>query len=98
MRQDKALLTFKLAAVLCILALVACLATEAVAAAYNTRMVTAHGGLNVRREPRLDSPVVYLLSETEVVIVLAFRNGWALVSKNSSPGTPIGWSCADYLK
>ena len=62
------------------------------------RQVTAHGGLNVRAEPRIEAKTVYLLEETEVVIVHEWQHGWALVGKNIGNHHPLGWACGDYLK
>lgn len=63
-----------------------------------TRIVAAHGGLNVRREPTTQSQRVYTLDETTVVVILEWQDGWARVANNTPPYLPIGWACGDYLK
>ena len=63
-----------------------------------TRCVAANGGLNVRREPTVQSRIVYTLDETDVVVVSEWKDGWALVCNNYPPYLPIGWACGDYLR
>lgn len=97
MRQ-KALLLYKVLCC-CILVLWMILSLHtAFAAPMQTRCVTAHGGLNVRREPTVQSQLVYTLDETEVVVVKEWKDGWALVCNNYPPYLPIGWACGDYLR
>lgn len=95
--NDKALFTAKLLFTLALIAGLCALAT-AEAEWFESRQVTAHGGLNVRAEPCIESEAVYLLEETEVVVVHEWRHGWALVGKNIGDHRPIGWACGDYLK
>lgn len=99
MKDSKPLFTFKLLVTLCILVLVVCLAADALAEIYEVRIVQASGGLNVRKEPALDARAVYLLGDCETVLVLEWRDGWALVAKNTNrSGLPLGWVCGDYLR
>jgi len=98
MSKDKALFTFKLLVALCLITAIACLAAEGLAEPYTVRIVQASGGLNVRSEPTTSARAVYLLEDTETVVVLEWRDGWALVAKNSPPHWAIGWVCGDYLK
>lgn len=74
------------------------MAVECMAEPIETRIVTARGGLNVRREPNTNSPVIYMLEETTLVTISDWQDGWALVGYNSPPFMPIGWACGDWLK
>lgn len=71
---------------------------DAFAVSMETKIVSAHGGLNVRREPNAQSQRVYVLDETDIVVVLEWHDGWARVANNYPPFLPIGWACGDYLK
>ena len=95
---DKALFTFKLLAVLCIITLVACMAVDALAEPIRLKSVQASGGLRVRQEPDRNSKPVYLLEDTETVIALFELGEWTLVAKNTGDHVPLGWACSQYLK
>lgn len=95
----KAHLVIKVLAASCLLLMLVLVMCEALAEQpVETRTVSAHGGLNVRREPTTESRVVYVLEETTVVVILEWENGWALVASNHPPHLPIGWACGEYLK
>lgn len=74
--NDKLLFTLKLLAALAIIVGIACMALDAMAAPdFTVRQVQARGGLNVREAPGIESKAVYLLEDTETVIVLKERDG-----------------------
>ena len=98
MKDSKPIFIFKLLVTLGILVLVVCLAADALAEIYEVRIVQASGGLNVREAPGIESKAVYLLEDTETVIVLEERDGWVLVAKNLSKDMVLGWVCGDYLR
>lgn len=97
MRPDKAMLALKLLVTLAILVAIICLAADAMSEVLDVRLVQASGGLNVRKEPCIESRPIYLLEDCETVVVLDEQNGWALVGKNTPPHGAIGWVCVDYL-
>lgn len=88
----------KVLAFCCFLAMLTLVVADVLAEPIQTRIVAAHGGLRVRREPSTSSQTVYVLDETTVVVVAGWRDGWALVCNNAPPYLPIGWACGDYLK
>lgn len=88
----------KILAVAVVLAMFACMAADALADPIKCKSVQASGGLRVRQEPYIDSRVVYLLEDTETVIVLIEAGEWTLVAKNIGDHAPLGWACSDYLK
>lgn len=94
----KAHLLLKVLAVSCLAMLLVLFVMDAFAEPVETKIVTAHGGLNVRREPSVYSQKMYTLDETDIVVVLEWRDGWAYVANNHPPYLPIGWACGDYLK
>lgn len=97
--NDKLLFALKLLAALAIIVGIACLALDAMAAPdFKVLQVQARGGLNVREAPGIESKAVYMLEDTETVIVLKERDGWVLVAKNISRDMVLGWVCGDYLK
>lgn len=96
--NDKALLTIKLVFLLAVIVGMCAAAMETQAEPITVMSVQARGGLNVRKEPKLDSPAVYLLEDTETVIALGWHEGWALVAKNNGAHNPLGWVCGKYLK
>lgn len=98
MYKRKAELVIKVAVFSCLTMLVLLAVADALAEPIQTRIVTARGGLNVRRESTMQSQIVYTLDETDVVVVLEWHDGWARVANNTPPYTPIGWACGDYLK
>lgn len=97
MKIDKAMLACKLLVKLAILVALICLATDALSEVLDVRIVQASGGLNVRKEPCVESQPIYLLEDCETVVVLYEQDGWALVGKNTPPHGAIGWACVDYL-
>lgn len=94
----KAHLLMKVLVFSCFTMLLILIAVDAFAVSMETKIVSAHGGLNVRREPNAQSQRVYVLDETEIVVILEWRDGWARVANNYPPYLPIGWACGDYLK
>lgn len=94
----KAMFAIKLLVTLCIIALIASLAADAMAEVWTVRSVQASGGLNVRCEPSIEARAIYLLEDAETVIVLEWFDTWALVAKNNGAHNPIGWVCGDYLR
>lgn len=95
MYKCKARLVFRATALCCLALLMALVVVDALG---ETAIVTARGGLNVRREPNIHSQKVYTLEETDIVIILEWQDGWAHVANNYPPFLPIGWACGDYLK
>ncbi|MBR4929725.1 MAG: SH3 domain-containing protein [Bacteroidaceae bacterium] len=97
--NDKALFTLKLLFVLALIVGIACIALDAQADEWlAVKIVQARGGLNVRDQPGTEAKATYLLNDTETVLVLEWRDGWALVAKNTSPDMVLGWVSGDYLK
>lgn len=97
--NDKALFTLKLLFMLALIVAIACMALDSQAEEWLTvKIVQARGGLNVREQPSPEAKATYLLNDTETVIVLEWRDGWALVAKNINPDMVLGWACGDYLK
>ena len=95
--NDKTLFAAKLIFTLAVIAGL-CSLVITCADALTVRQVQARGGLNVRAEPRVEAKAVYLLDDCETAVVLEWRDGWALVAKNTPPHRAIGWVCGDYLK
>lgn len=95
---DKALLVYKvlLVAVMILLGVLFAIDADAEPARFMT--VTARGGLYVRRGPSTEAQAVYMLDETDIVAILDWQDGWALVGDNYPPFNPIGWACGDYLR
>lgn len=98
MYRSKAARVFKALAVSCWILMMVLVAIEGYAEPLETRIVAAHGGLNVRREPTTQSQRIYTLEETTVVVILEWKDGWARVANNTPPYLPIGWANGDYLK
>ena len=97
--NDKVLFTMKLIFTLAVIAGLCALAADSCAAEWvGTAIVQASGGLNVRQSPSIDAKPTYLLDNAEVVLVMEWQNGWALVAKNTGSHTVLGWACGDYLK
>jgi len=96
--NDKALFIIKLLFTLAVIVGLCAMAADSQAEPITVMSVQASGGLNVRKEPRIDSACTYLLEDTETVIVLGWRDGWALVAKNNGMHTTLGWACGNYLK
>ena len=96
--NDKVLFTAKLLFTLALIAGLCALAADSYAAEWQTAQVQASGGLNVRQHPSIDAKATYLLDDTEVVLIMDWHNGWALVAKNTGSHTVLGWACGDYLK
>lgn len=95
--NDDVIFTIKLLLVL--IAAVACMAPTSQAEEWlSVKIVQARGGLNVRTDPNAEAKPVYLLEDTETVLVLEERDGWTLVAKNISPDMVLGWVCGKYLK
>lgn len=92
MKRDFTILLILLLVLICI----AC--SNAHAEPLCVMSVQASGGLHVRSAPDMESNVVYLLEDTETVIVLDQCGGWALVAKSSGDHRPIGWASMEYLK
>lgn len=90
-------LATRLLIMLVLIALV-CTIADAYAVPLRVMSVQARGGLNVRTAPSVEATSVYVLEDTETVIVLEWRDGWAQVAKNNGDRHPIGWVCGDYLK
>ena len=95
--SDKALFIIKIIFTLGLITSMCALAIGS-ADAMTLRIVQASGGLNVREAPTTEAKAVYLLDDCETVIVLEWRDGWALVAKNTTPHRAIGWVCGQYLK
>lgn len=98
MTERKAKLVIKVLALACWVLMMALVVTDGMAEPVETKIVAAHGGLNVRREPNAQSQKVYTLDETAIVVVLGWQDGWARVANNYPPYLPIGWACGDYLR
>ena len=98
MYRQKARRVIKALALACWLLMAVLLTADCLAEPMETRIVAAHGGLNVRREPTTQSQRVYTLDETDVVVILEWHDGWALVGNNTPPYLPIGWANGDYLR
>lgn len=98
MYKRKADKVFKALACACYILWLCLVAAEGFAEPMETRIVAAHGGLNVRREPTVQSQRVYTLNETDVVVILEWQDGWAKVGNNYPPYMPIGWACGEYLR
>ena len=96
--NDKALFTIKLVFVLAVIVSLCAIVMNSKAEPYRVMSVQANGGLNVREEPSVDSTATYLLEDTETVIVMDWRDGWALVAKNNGSHTTLGWVCGKYLR
>ena len=97
--NNKLIFAIKLLVTLAIIAGIGCIALDAVAdTSFTVRQVQARGGLNVREAPGIEFKAVYLLEDTETVIVLEERDGWVLVAKNISRDMVLGWVCGVYLK
>ncbi len=95
--NDKALFTIKIIITLGVIVGLCALAISG-ADAMSLKIVQASGGLNVRQEPTIESKAIYLLDDCETVVVLEWRDGWAMVAKNTPPHSVLGWVCGDYLK
>ena len=80
------------------LIIICVVASNALAEPLRLKSVQASGGLRVRREPDINSTAVYLLEDTETVIVLFELGEWTLVAKNCGDHAPIGWACSEYLR
>ena len=98
MTERKARLVIKVTALACWILMLVLVAIDSHAEPMETRIVAAHGGLNVRREPTTQSQRVYTLEETTVVVILEWQDGWARVANNTPPYLPIGLANGDYLK
>lgn len=98
MAVRKTRLIIKVLTLFCWILLLVLVAVDSYAEPIETRIVTARGGLNVRREPSTNSPVIYMLEETTLVTISDWQDGWALVANNYPPFLPIGWACGDWLK
>lgn len=96
--NDKALFTIKLLFTLAVIVGLCAMAINSQAESISVMSVQARGGLNVRKEPNIDSKATYLLDDTETVIVRGWQDGWALVAKNNGSHTTLGWVCGKYLK
>jgi hypothetical protein len=96
--MNKAFQLFRILAVCLVATLVCCVVVDAGAAPVQCKIVQASGGLRVRSEPDINSRVVYMLDDTEIVVVLLELEEWTLVAKNSGDRTPIGWACSEYLR
>ena len=96
--NDKAIFTIKLIFALAVIIGMCAIALNSQAEPISVMSVQANGGLNVREEPGVDSTATYLLEDTETVIVLEWKDGWALVAKNNGSHTTLGWVCGKYLK
>jgi len=97
--NDRVLFTAKLLFTLALIAGLCALAADSYAMEWiGTAQVQASGGLNVRQYPSIDAKAVYLLDDTEVVLIMDWHNGWALVAKNKGAHTVLGCACGDYLK
>lgn len=96
--NDKALFTIKLLFTLAVIVGLCAIATNSQAETLTVMSVQASGGLNVRKEPNIDSDATYLLDDTQTVIVRGWHDGWALVARNNGAHTTLGWVCGDYLK
>jgi len=96
--NDKALFAIKLLFALAVIAGMCAIVTHSQAEPFTVMSVQASGGLNVRKEPNIDSTAIYLLENTETVIVLGWHDGWALVAKNNGSHNTLGWVCGKYLK
>lgn len=97
--NGKTYCTIKLLLLALTLFVLLCMALDAQADEwYSVKSVQARGGLNVREQPSIEANATYLLEDTETVILLESRDGWALVAKNVSPKMVLGWVCLDYLK
>lgn len=80
------------------LIIICVVASNALAEPLRLKSVQARGGLRVRREPDINSTAVYLLEDTETVVVLFELGEWTLVAKNRGDHAPIGWACSEYLR
>ena len=96
--NDRAVLTIKLIFALAVIAGMCAMVTHSQAEVFTVMSVQASGGLNVRKEPNIESAAVYLLEDTETVIVRGWHDGWALVAKNNGNHNTLGWVCGKYLK
>lgn len=96
--NDKAIFAIKLVFLLAVIVGMCAIVVNSQAEPLHVLSVQARGGLNVRESPSAEAQAVYLLEDTETVIVLGWQDGWALVAKNISPDMVLGWACGDYLR
>lgn len=80
------------------LIIICVVASNALAEPLRLKSVQASGGLRVRQEPDINSKAIYLLDDTETVIVLFELGEWTLIAKNIGDHAPLGWACSQYLK
>lgn len=98
MKGDTLVTTLRLLMLLALIVIICMMVTGGNAEVLEVRTVQARGGLNVRVQPNINSRIIYLLEDTETVIVRERRDGWALVARNDGKHLTIGWVNADYLK
>ena len=98
MKGSKPIFVFKILVTACVLALIACLAVDALSEGLCVKIVQARGGLHVRSDPNADASIIYLLEDATTVIVLEYSNGWYRVAYNTPPHVELGWACGDYLR
>lgn len=96
--NDKAVFTIRLLFAIAVIVGLCAMVTNSQAESFKVMSVQASGGLNVRKEPNVEATATYLLEDTETVIVHEWKDGWALVAKNSGAHTTLGWVCGKYLK
>lgn len=96
--NDKAIFTIRLLFALAVIVGLCAMVMNSQAEPLTIMSVQANGGLNVRKEPNVESTAIYLLEDAETVIVREWKDGWALVAKNNGSHTTLGWVCGKYLK
>ena len=96
--NDKAIFTIRLVFLLAVIVGLCAIVVNSQAEPIQVMSVQARGGLNVRELPTEEARATYILEDTETVIVLEWRDGWALVAKNTSKDMVLGWACGKYLK
>ena len=98
MKGSKPIFVFKILATICVLALIVCLAVDALAEGLCVKSVQARGGLRVRADPSTGAAIVYLLDDATTVVVLGHSDGWYRVAFNTPPHAELGWVCGNYLR
>ena len=96
--NGKAMFTIRLVFLLAVIIGLCAIVVNSQAEPIRVMSVQASGGWNVREQPTVEARVTYVLEDTETVIVLEWRDGWALVAKNTSKDMVLGWACGKYLK
>lgn len=93
--MSKAIFLYKMLATACILVLIICLATDALA---ETRVVDVHSCLRVRTGPGTDFHSRWSLANGAVVEILNWSGDWVQIAWPKYPDSPIGWVHGGYLR